>query len=375
MSALAPTYARYDVEFASGSGCVLVDAEGVEYLDFLAGIAVCNTGHCHPAVVAAVQEQVGPADPRLQPLLQRAERAARGPAVERSFGRRCSSATRARRPTRRRSSSCARRARGGDIVVAPRRVPRAHLRRAVGHAAGGQAGAVRAAGAGLPAVAPSRGGGAGRGRRADRGGADRARAGRVGRAPDPDELLAAVARGVRRGRRRAGVRRGPDRHGPHRHAVGLRADRRGAGRDDRSPRASAAGCRSARWSSAPRLADVFAPGDHGSTFAGGPVACAAANAALDVIDDEAFLRRRARARRAAAEGLRELPRRARRARARADGGVRGRRRRARARAPRAARAAAGHQRHRPDHAALPAAAGRRRAEQVDDALRRVAALL
>ena len=51
MTALAPTYARYDVEFASGSGCVLVDADGVEYLDFLSGIAVNNLGHCHPAVV------------------------------------------------------------------------------------------------------------------------------------------------------------------------------------------------------------------------------------------------------------------------------------------------------------------------------------
>jgi acetylornithine/succinyldiaminopimelate/putrescine aminotransferase len=58
MSALAPTYARYPVEFASGSGCVLVDADGVEYLDFLCGIAVTNVGHCHPRVVAAVQEQV-----------------------------------------------------------------------------------------------------------------------------------------------------------------------------------------------------------------------------------------------------------------------------------------------------------------------------
>ena len=41
----------------------------------------------------------------------------------------------------------------------------------------------------------------------------------------------------------------------------------------------------------PRLAGVFAPGDHGSTFAGGPLACAAANAALDVLDDEALLAR------------------------------------------------------------------------------------
>ena len=31
---LANTYARYPVEFVSGSGCVLTDSEGVEYLDF-----------------------------------------------------------------------------------------------------------------------------------------------------------------------------------------------------------------------------------------------------------------------------------------------------------------------------------------------------
>jgi acetylornithine/succinyldiaminopimelate/putrescine aminotransferase len=39
----------------------------------------------------------------------------------------------------------------------------------------------------------------------------------------------------------------------------------------------------------PKLADVFAPGDHGSTFAGGPVASAAAHAALDVLDDPALM--------------------------------------------------------------------------------------
>ena len=52
MTALAPTYARYPTSSSSsGSGCVLVDADGVEYLDFLSGIAVNNLGHCHPAVV------------------------------------------------------------------------------------------------------------------------------------------------------------------------------------------------------------------------------------------------------------------------------------------------------------------------------------
>jgi predicted acetylornithine/succinylornithine family transaminase len=56
---LANTYARYPIEFVSGSGCWLTDATGERYLDFLSGIAVNNLGHCHPAVVSAVQDQVG----------------------------------------------------------------------------------------------------------------------------------------------------------------------------------------------------------------------------------------------------------------------------------------------------------------------------
>ena len=57
----------------------------------------------------------------------------------------------------------------------------------------------------------------------------------------------------------------------------------------------------------PRLDDVFAPGDHGSTFAGGPVAAAAANAVLDVVDDPAFLSTVHERGERLAEGLRELP--------------------------------------------------------------------
>jgi acetylornithine/N-succinyldiaminopimelate aminotransferase len=54
-----PTYARNPVEFVRGDGCRLWDDEGQEYLDFLAGISVLNVGHCHPRVVAAVREQAG----------------------------------------------------------------------------------------------------------------------------------------------------------------------------------------------------------------------------------------------------------------------------------------------------------------------------
>jgi predicted acetylornithine/succinylornithine family transaminase len=54
-----PTYKRAEVEFVRGEGARLWDSEGKGYLDFLTGISVCSVGHCHPAVVEAVREQAG----------------------------------------------------------------------------------------------------------------------------------------------------------------------------------------------------------------------------------------------------------------------------------------------------------------------------
>ncbi len=51
------TYGRYPIVPVRGEGCRLWDADGKEYLDFLAGVAVNNLGHCHPRVVKALQEQ------------------------------------------------------------------------------------------------------------------------------------------------------------------------------------------------------------------------------------------------------------------------------------------------------------------------------
>ena len=51
------TYGRLPVEFTKASGAVLTDADGNDYLDFLGGIGCASLGHCHPAVVKAVQEQ------------------------------------------------------------------------------------------------------------------------------------------------------------------------------------------------------------------------------------------------------------------------------------------------------------------------------
>jgi predicted acetylornithine/succinylornithine family transaminase len=53
-----PTYVRNPVEFVRGEGTRLYDDAGNEYLDFLAGISVLNVGHCHPRVVEAVTEQL-----------------------------------------------------------------------------------------------------------------------------------------------------------------------------------------------------------------------------------------------------------------------------------------------------------------------------
>jgi acetylornithine aminotransferase len=55
---LLPAYARHDVTFVSGEGSWLVDADGRRYLDLLAGIAVVALGHCHPAPRAAAHAQL-----------------------------------------------------------------------------------------------------------------------------------------------------------------------------------------------------------------------------------------------------------------------------------------------------------------------------
>ena len=57
--AVMGTYARNPVEFVRGEGARLWDDDGNEYLDFLAGISVVQIGHCHPALVKAIADQAG----------------------------------------------------------------------------------------------------------------------------------------------------------------------------------------------------------------------------------------------------------------------------------------------------------------------------
>ena len=58
-AAFINTYTRFPVAMVEGRGCILRDADGREFLDFLSGIAVCGLGHCHPAVTSAICEQAG----------------------------------------------------------------------------------------------------------------------------------------------------------------------------------------------------------------------------------------------------------------------------------------------------------------------------
>lgn len=52
------TYKRFPVVLVKGSGAKVLDINGKEYLDFIAGIAVCNLGHSHPKVVSVLKEQL-----------------------------------------------------------------------------------------------------------------------------------------------------------------------------------------------------------------------------------------------------------------------------------------------------------------------------
>jgi acetylornithine aminotransferase len=54
---IANTYARYPLTLIRGEGSTVYDEQGKAYLDFIAGVAVCNLGHCHPRLTAVLAEQ------------------------------------------------------------------------------------------------------------------------------------------------------------------------------------------------------------------------------------------------------------------------------------------------------------------------------
>ena len=57
ISAVMPTYGRWDVAVERGEGCYLYATDGRKFLDFTSGIAVTSLGHCHPHLIEAVTDQ------------------------------------------------------------------------------------------------------------------------------------------------------------------------------------------------------------------------------------------------------------------------------------------------------------------------------
>ena len=287
---LTPNYARYPVEFARGEGARLWDTEGTEYLDFLTGISVSNVGHCHPAVVRAIREQAGRllhvgnlyyTEPMSSLARRLAESSLEGKVFFTNSGAEAIEA----------AIKCARKARQGGTIVsvhggfhgrtygALSATPQESKQAPFAPLVGGFA-AVAATIEALATVVDE----------------DTAALilepiqGESGVHVLPDELLlfarercdevgaTLIFDEIQTGLGRTGTA------WAYEHA-GVTPDLL------TTAKALGGGLPIGALVTGPRHADTFAPGDHGSTFAGGPVVCAAALAALDVLLDEELLAR------------------------------------------------------------------------------------
>jgi predicted acetylornithine/succinylornithine family transaminase len=300
------TYARMPVQFVRGQGSRLWDEQDREYLDFLCGISVTNLGHCHPAVVAAVREQAGAlmhtsnlfyTEPAMR-LAQRLSECSLGGKV--FF---CNSGAEAVEA----AIKLARKARrGGDVVV----IHGAFHGRTYGALSATPQEAKQAPFAplvpGFRAVAADPA--------AIEAAVDQNTAavllepiqGESGVHVLPDEVLAAA-------------RAACDRHGA---ALIFDEIQTGMGRTGSLwayqqsgvlpdaitvAKALGGGLPIGALITGERLADVLAPGDHGSTFAGGPLIAGAALAALSLTDDPSLLGNVREIGARLAAGLGELP--------------------------------------------------------------------
>jgi predicted acetylornithine/succinylornithine family transaminase len=285
-----PAYARLGVEFVRGEGARLWDDEGNEYLDFQTGLAVNSLGHCHPAVVAAIREQAE----RLihvgnlfytEPGLRLAQRLA-----ESSLGGKvhfANSGTEANEA----AIKVARKAKPQGAIVS---VHRGFHGRTYGSLSATPQESKQAPFAplvpGFVAVEPTAA--------ALTAAVDDATAAVLLEPVQGESGVYELGEDVLRAAREA-----CDAHGA---ALIFDEVQCGLGRAGTLwayqhsgvvpdaltvAKALGGGLPIGALVTGERLADVYAPGDHGSTFAGGPVQCAAGLAVLDVIDDEGLLQR------------------------------------------------------------------------------------
>lgn len=300
------TYARLPVEFVRGEGSWLWDEEGNEYLDLLCGISVTNLGHCHPRVVEAVREQAGTLIHvsnlfYTEPAMRLAARL-----TESSLGGKvffCNSGAEAIEA----AVKLSRRAKAGGGVVTlaggfhgrtyaalsatgqeEKQAPFAPLVPGFTTVAATAEAVTEAVGPGTAAVIiePVQGEG--------------------GVRPVPDEVFVAA-------------RQACDEHGA---ALVLDEVQAGMGRTGSLwayqqtsvvpdaitvAKALGGGLPIGALVTGPRLADTLQPGDHGSTFAGGPVVARAALEALEVTDDPQLLARVAGVGETMRERIADLP--------------------------------------------------------------------
>jgi len=301
-------YARQPVQFVRGEGARLWDAEGTEYLDFQTGLAVTSLGHSHPAVVAAIAAQAAQllhvgnlfyTEPGMR-LAERLAGSAFGGGGKVHFANSGTEANEA-------ALKLARKAKQGGTIVS---VHGGFHGRTYGSLSATPQESKQAPFAplvpGFVAVAPDAA--------AVAGAVDAQTAavilepvqGESGVWVLDDELLCAA-------------RAACDEHGA---ALIFDEVQCGLGRTGTlwahedsgvvpdlmtSAKALANGLPIGALICSPRYADVFEPGDHGSTFAGGPVTCAAALAVLDVVEHPALLERVRALGARLAEGLARLP--------------------------------------------------------------------
>ena len=300
------TYARNPVEFVRGEGCRLWDADGNEYLDFLAGISVVQIGHAHPRWVEAVSAQAA----RLahvgnlfytEPAMRLAERLSKLSLEGKAFFTNSGAE----------AIECAiklarkRRSGGGFVVLEggfhgrtygalsatpqeAKQAPFAPLVPGFQSVPRDDPDAVTAAvseGTAAVIIEPIQG--------------------ESGIHPVPEEVLRAA-------------REACDRHGA---LLVFDEIQCGMGRTGKMwawqhvqvepdlmtvAKGLGGGLPIGACLTSPEYADVLAPGDHGSTFAGGPVIAAGANAVLDVVDDAQLCVEVTDNGETLAEGLRDL---------------------------------------------------------------------
>ncbi|HZE06474.1 MAG TPA: aminotransferase class III-fold pyridoxal phosphate-dependent enzyme, partial [Solirubrobacteraceae bacterium] len=302
----AATYVRNPVQFVRGSGCRLWDADGNEYLDFLAGISVLNVGHCHPRVVAAVREQVGLLTHATNlyytaPGLQLSARLAQSSLGGKVFL--CNSGAEAVEA----AIKLARRARpGGKLIV----LQDAFHGRTYGALSATPQESKQAPFAplvpGFEVIAKDPA--------ALSAAVDEDTAavlmepiqGETGIHPLPQELLAAAREAC--DRTGAALIFDEIQTGMGRTGTLWAYEQTGVVPDAMtSAKGLGGGLPIGALITGPRLADVFQPGDHGSTFAGGPLVASAALVAMDICSDPELLVRVRELGERLAAGLTELP--------------------------------------------------------------------